>query len=623
MKTPTPKMRKFATVLVAAFAASCIAVGVIQHTTHRATPVDEETFPDEGLRTYVSEKVDTNGDGELSVEEAAKLTSMHIGGVRDLTGLDHFPNLQSVTDADGTLESVDLSGCASLITANFSGAKNLTSLTLGKNANLEELHVRATGISELDLGGAGSLKILECNTDTTVANAPRRAAQMVTNYVEETTTADGTSSFSVQASYDDQNRLVGRTFTGDIDAEVNYEYDECGRPTKVSVESADSSYANVWDISYGENGLDMHAAGTGDTHIDKTYDELGREKELSVKASGLSGEVDETMEFTYGVTGLLDTVTVTTTDGAQTAYRTSYNTEGNLIALNSAEDAYTFNTGRGTPLENVAAPFSERHGTDTLVRDYVIAGKDSRRISELAETLFSDDGVILSRTYGTYSYDDNGLITYGNVLLGDGAATRDFDVTCEQAQVDAVSNIPFTSAVDFRYLTAPSVSVDYWLLDTPEWLLNQEVEAVVMAQDVSSLATWNDKHHDRDNYYGTTDLYAGTIDALDDGALYAYADIDGDDSAELLVSPSGRTDDISAIYTLAGEEPVASRLVEDGETLALAGDGFILAAEPDGSVRLEHFNGATFDTMTTAVAGSDDVSAYAREYRPISGIDWE
>ena len=153
-ETINSSKRKLGVVLLVVFALACVAVIAVFRMTHRATPIDESSFPDEALRSYVLDKVDTNGDGQLSVEEAAKLTSMSISGVRDLSGLDSFPNLRTVQDSDEILESVDLRGCSALQVANFSGATNLESLKLGRNSGLKNLYIRNTSIPSVNLASA-------------------------------------------------------------------------------------------------------------------------------------------------------------------------------------------------------------------------------------------------------------------------------------------------------------------------------------------------------------------------------------------------------------------------------------------------------------------------------------
>jgi len=616
--------RKLGIVLLVVFAIACGAVFAVTRITHKATVVDEAAFPDEALRSYVIEKVDTDGDGELSVEEAAKLTSMNISGVSSLSGLDNFPNLRTVQDSDETLKSVDMSGCSSLQVANFSGAKNLETLKLGRNSGLKNLYIRNTSIQSVDLASASDLTILECDTDTKIENAPTRKAQLVDRYQTETKRADGTTmSLVVKATYNEEGNLTERKLKGSANAKISYEYDDYGRIVKVVVDAADEPYANVWNISYGENGLDMHATGESGTHIDKTYDALGREQDLSIQAVGLSGEVNEALHFEYDAIGVLTSITVTGSDGNYVTYATAYNAAGKLIALNSANDSYTFDAGRAISLDHVPAPLTEKHGDETIVRDYETFSINSRSFSRLSEAVSNAEGDVQSRTFGTYAYDDKGLIMHGNISADNGNAKTVFDVECHQGDVTLDADSDFTSAVDFRYLNEPDVSVDYWLLDTPEWLFNQELERIVMTQDVTGVATWNSKYYDNDNYFGTTEDYSAEISELPAGEKWALVDLDGDDSVELLVSSKGDTNDISAIYTLTGEKPTPCCSAAEGEKMSLSGDGYLVVSETDGKARLERFNGATFDEILSADQGSNLENEIVNGYLPMSGVEWE
>ena len=623
-ETINSSKRKLGIVLLVIFTLACVAVVAVFRITHRATPIDESSFPDEALRSYVLDKVDTNGDGQLSVEEAAKLTSMSISGVSDLSGLDSFPNLRTVQDSDEILESVDLRGCSALQVANFSGATNLESLKSGRNSGLKNLYIRNTSIPSVNLASASKLTILECDTDTQIDNAPSRKAQLVDKYEAETVGSDGSStSVTVSAKYDKEGKITKRTLKGSVNAKISYTYDEHDRVTKVVVDAPGEPFANTWNISYGENGLDVHAVGENGTHIDKTYDALGREQDLSVQAVGLSGEVKEVLHFEYDAIGVLTSITVAGPDGNYVTYSTAYNAAGKLFALNSANDSYTFDAGRAISLDRVPAPLTEKHSNETIARDYETTTINSRSFSRLSETKMNAEGDVLSRTFGTYAYDDEGLIMHGNISADDGSTKTVFDVECHQGDVTLDADSDFTSAVDFRYLNEPDISVDYWLLDTPEWLFNQELERIVMTQDVTGVATWNSKYYDNDNYFGTTEDYASEVSDLPSGTKWSFVDIDGDDSVELLVSPTGDTGDVSAIYTLTGEKPTLCREAAEGETLSLSGDGYLVVSDANGEVKLERFNGATFDVVLDTDQDSNLSVEIQNGYLPMSGVEWE
>lgn len=58
--------------------------------------LNEINFPDANFRTYLSENVDTNGDGVLSVEERDNhpIISVANRGITSLKGIEYFPNLK-------------------------------------------------------------------------------------------------------------------------------------------------------------------------------------------------------------------------------------------------------------------------------------------------------------------------------------------------------------------------------------------------------------------------------------------------------------------------------------------------------------------------------------------------
>ena len=86
-------------------------------------PVDAEHFPDQALRTYVTDYCDTNKDNKLSAAECEAvqcidLFEMKITKVADMTGIEHFTNLHELIACNNQIATLDLSGMA--VTATMS-----------------------------------------------------------------------------------------------------------------------------------------------------------------------------------------------------------------------------------------------------------------------------------------------------------------------------------------------------------------------------------------------------------------------------------------------------------------------------------------------------------------------
>lgn len=98
-------------------------------------PIDEEYFPDEAFRQYISSYVDASEEGYLDTERIEITTEMMIsdecGIISDLTGIEYFTNLNCL-ELDGhsiksfdvsqnpTLEEVGFINCAQLKEVDFS-----------------------------------------------------------------------------------------------------------------------------------------------------------------------------------------------------------------------------------------------------------------------------------------------------------------------------------------------------------------------------------------------------------------------------------------------------------------------------------------------------------------------
>ena len=79
-------------------------------------PINNETFPDEAFRAYVSEKIDASHDGNLNEGEINSVTWMIVPGrgIRSLQGMEYFTALESLTCSNNELTSLDLSANTNL-----------------------------------------------------------------------------------------------------------------------------------------------------------------------------------------------------------------------------------------------------------------------------------------------------------------------------------------------------------------------------------------------------------------------------------------------------------------------------------------------------------------------------
>lgn len=122
---------------VALFVLVALFVSVIPKAAHLSVPellgkpvaVDAAAFPDDAFRSYVSSRIDQDGDGYLSSDEVAAVRSigrydqgtyrvvesgLADSGVRSLQGIGTFYNLESLVASGNAISELDMRGNPSL-----------------------------------------------------------------------------------------------------------------------------------------------------------------------------------------------------------------------------------------------------------------------------------------------------------------------------------------------------------------------------------------------------------------------------------------------------------------------------------------------------------------------------
>lgn len=137
-------------------------------------PVDAEHFPDQALRTYVTDYCDTNKDNKLSAAECEAvqcidLFEMKITKVADMTGIEHFTNLHELIACNNQIATLDLSGMTKLEKLDMSGCGKLQSLKLAGCSALMQLDASSCALTALDLTGCSALKTVACSYNALTA----------------------------------------------------------------------------------------------------------------------------------------------------------------------------------------------------------------------------------------------------------------------------------------------------------------------------------------------------------------------------------------------------------------------------------------------------------------------
>ena len=139
-------------------------------------PIDPAHFPDANFLKYVEKIIDTDHSGTLSQEERNATVIYVLGmGIKDLTGIEFFPELENLDCSENQLTQLDVSKNPKLKRLVCYENK-LTSLDVSGNTSLTELHCYTNQLTSLNLGENANLTRLACSsnllTSLDVSNNP-------------------------------------------------------------------------------------------------------------------------------------------------------------------------------------------------------------------------------------------------------------------------------------------------------------------------------------------------------------------------------------------------------------------------------------------------------------------
>ena len=128
-----------------------------------AIPITADYFPDENFLEYVK-TFDKDGDGSLSQAERDIVTEISVveKGIKDLTGVELFPKLETLDCKSNQLISLDVSQNSELKLLSCS-SNQLTNLDLSKNSKLATLECHLNDLTSLNLTGSPQLNYLNCD----------------------------------------------------------------------------------------------------------------------------------------------------------------------------------------------------------------------------------------------------------------------------------------------------------------------------------------------------------------------------------------------------------------------------------------------------------------------------
>ena len=122
-----------------------------------------DSFPDDHFIAYVELRCDKDGDGTLSQAELDGVTELYVAyaNIKDLTGIELFPNLDKLDCKYNNLTRLDVSKNTKL-TKLYCESNQLTGLDLSKNTALTVLYCESNHLTSLDLSKNTALTELNC-----------------------------------------------------------------------------------------------------------------------------------------------------------------------------------------------------------------------------------------------------------------------------------------------------------------------------------------------------------------------------------------------------------------------------------------------------------------------------
>ena len=136
-----------------------------EDTAEQELPIDEAHFPDANFREYIKDKIDLDGNSSLNQSEIEAVSSMNesdntFKSVKNLKGIEYFPNITHLNFFDMSIESLDVSKNTKLREIYI---VNCQIKNLALNSNLEGLgYFKGSQISNANVSNL-KLKRLWCD----------------------------------------------------------------------------------------------------------------------------------------------------------------------------------------------------------------------------------------------------------------------------------------------------------------------------------------------------------------------------------------------------------------------------------------------------------------------------
>ena len=186
---------------------SCTLNGIL--TAGTEVKLNEENFPDEAFRQYLTDCYDGfDGKGAI-VAEAVRSIECCGMGIKSLSGIEKFPMLTTLYCYENQLTELDVSKNTALRFLNCDD-NQLTVLNVRNNTALEELHCYNNQLAVLDVSNNTALGVLSCGNNqlTTLNVSNNTALKELYCYSNQLTALDISNNTALAGLYCYDNQLA-------------------------------------------------------------------------------------------------------------------------------------------------------------------------------------------------------------------------------------------------------------------------------------------------------------------------------------------------------------------------------------------------------------------------------
>lgn len=243
-------------------------------------PIDSTHFPDDNFIAYVELGCDKDHDGTLSQDELNRVTELYVdhANIKDLTGIELFPNLKELYCNGGDLANLDVSQNTKL-TNLYCYNNQLTSLDVSENTKLTELDCSDNQLANLDVSENPELTYLKCVSNQLTrldlhVNTALETLICDNNQLTSLNLSSNTALTQVYCSGNKRQITVGETGQFDLSALKGFDADRAVWPEGVTVENG------ILTVPYNTTSLtyryDVRGNGADDDYKEfvLTFDEV-------------------------------------------------------------------------------------------------------------------------------------------------------------------------------------------------------------------------------------------------------------------------------------------------------------------------------------------------------------